>query len=92
MVATLGTDGPVDWLLRFPFGGRRLARDPATMDGAEFNRRAKVAAGLTGVSTAAVCVLASASGVDPFQGPAFLLNTAAISFAIITRVLSLWEP
>lgn len=91
MVATLGTEGPIDWLLR-PFGAARLVRTKETMDAAEFNRRARIAAGLTGVSTAAVCFAASANGLDPFQGPAFLLNTAAISFAVITRLLSLWEP
>src|SRR5262249_53484117 len=91
IVASLGTEGPLDWLLR-PFGSKKRARESGMIGLQEFNRRTKIAAGLTGITTVVICLIASANGVDPLSGPAFLLNTAAISFAVFTRMLSLWEP
>src|SRR5262245_51656285 len=73
IVASLGTDGPMDWLLGLG-RGRRLEGRPGMIDVEEFHRRAKIAAGLTAASCAAVCLVARANGVDPFPGPAFLLN------------------
>jgi hypothetical protein len=90
MVESMGTGGPVDWLLRWPFDlTRKMTNDSLMGDTAAVLRRSMLALGLTVVCCAVASLLALLSGVvHPLRDPAFLLNTAAISFILCLRVLA----